>query len=127
MAGGRMVRALGTTHPIRKSSRSAPAASAKNTAAAERPVAIDLFAGAGGLSLGVEQAGFDVVAAVEFDPIHAAIHRLNFPTDGSAVRECGGRHWERVAPSGRNWPSHHRFVGWRPALPRVQPDGASGA
>ncbi len=44
-----------------------------------RPIAIDLFSGAGGLSLGFEQAGFDVVAAVEVDPIHAAIHKFNFP------------------------------------------------
>ncbi len=45
----------------------------------DRPVAIDLFAGAGGMSLGFEQAGFRVAAAVEVDPIHAAVHAYNFP------------------------------------------------
>jgi DNA (cytosine-5)-methyltransferase 1 len=44
-----------------------------------RPVAVDLFAGAGGLSLGLEQAGFDVAAVVEYDPVHAAVHKFNFP------------------------------------------------
>lgn len=44
-----------------------------------RPLAVDLFAGAGGLSLGLEQAGFDVVAAAEYDPVHAATHEFNFP------------------------------------------------
>lgn len=44
-----------------------------------RPIGVDLFAGAGGLSLGFEQAGFDVVAAVEIDPIHCAVHKFNFP------------------------------------------------
>src|SRR4051794_25855030 len=44
-----------------------------------RPIAVDLFSGAGGLSLGLEQAGFDVVAAVEYDPVHAATHEYNFP------------------------------------------------
>jgi DNA (cytosine-5)-methyltransferase 1 len=44
-----------------------------------RPLAVDLFAGAGGMSLGFEQAGFDVCAAVEIDPIHCAVHKFNFP------------------------------------------------
>lgn len=44
-----------------------------------RPTAVDLFSGAGGMSLGFEQAGFDVIAAVELDPVHAAVHHFNFP------------------------------------------------
>lgn len=44
-----------------------------------RPIAVDLFAGAGGMTLGFEQAGFDVPASVEIDPIHCATHEFNFP------------------------------------------------
>lgn len=44
-----------------------------------RPVGVDLFAGAGGMSLGFEQAGFEVAAAVEIDPVHCAVHKFNFP------------------------------------------------
>jgi len=51
-----------------------------------RPTVVDLFAGAGGMSLGFEQAGFDVVAAVELDPIHAATHHYNFPLTATLAR-----------------------------------------
>ena len=53
------------------------------------------------MSLGFEQAGFDVVAAVEIDPIHAAVHKFNFPNcttlcrdvsklSGDEIREAAG-------------------------------------
>jgi DNA (cytosine-5)-methyltransferase 1 len=69
--------------------------------AARRPIGVDLFAGAGGLSLGFEQAGFDVAAAVEIDPIHCAVHEFNFPncavvcadaskTTAKKIREAAG-------------------------------------
>ena len=45
----------------------------------KRPIAVDLFAGAGGMTLGFEQAGFDVLASVEIDPVHCATHQFNFP------------------------------------------------
>ena len=52
----------------------------------KKPIGVDLFAGAGGLSLGFQQAGFDVVAAVEYDPIHAATHEFNFPNCATICR-----------------------------------------
>lgn len=41
--------------------------------------AVDLFCGAGGLSEGLRQAGFDVIAAADHDPDACATYRLNFP------------------------------------------------
>lgn len=67
----RPIPCLGFRRVIRNGSR--------NGANRRRPVAIDLFAGAGGLSLGLEQAGFDVLACVEYDPVHCAVHEFNFP------------------------------------------------
>ncbi|MBI3452618.1 MAG: DNA cytosine methyltransferase, partial [Rhodospirillales bacterium] len=60
---------------------------------AYRPIVVDLFAGAGGLSLGFEQAGFDIAAAIDIDPIHCAVHEFNFPNCKSicsSVTELSG-------------------------------------
>jgi DNA (cytosine-5)-methyltransferase 1 len=51
-----------------------------------RPKVVDLFCGAGGLSLGFEQAGFDVVLGVDQDGHHVATHERNFPY---GVSHCG--------------------------------------
>jgi DNA (cytosine-5)-methyltransferase 1 len=44
-----------------------------------RPLAVDLFSGGGGLSLGLEQAGFRVILAVDDDARAVETHQHNFP------------------------------------------------
>ena len=78
------------------------------TAGRARPVGVDLFAGAGGMSLGFEAAGFDIAAAVDIDPIHCATHAFNFPRcatvcrsvvdiDGADIRSAAGTGDEDIA------------------------------
>jgi len=43
------------------------------------PNFIDLFSGAGGMTLGFENAGYRAVASAEIDPVASATHERNFP------------------------------------------------
>lgn len=45
----------------------------------DAPIAVDLFCGAGGLSLGLEEAGCTVALAVDTDERALETHRANFP------------------------------------------------
>lgn len=54
--------------------------------ASRKPVAVELFAGGGGLGEGFTRAGFDVAVAVELDRAAAQTYRLNHP--GTVVLEA---------------------------------------
>ena len=69
------------------------------------PRILNVFAGAGGLALGFEQAGFAVAAAIEPDPVHAATFKRNFaktpvhcgPVDAATLKSLGERDFDVVA------------------------------
>ena len=46
----------------------------------KRFTCIDLFSGCGGFSLGLERAGFAVLAAIDFNQEAVSIFRKNFPS-----------------------------------------------
>lgn len=81
--------------------------------ASRRPVAVDLFCGAGGMSLGFEQAGFDVLAAVDHDPVHLAVHSYNFPLAAVVCSDIEITSTETIHSAIRKgWASHARDGEW---------------
>lgn len=77
-----------------------------------RPVAVDLFSGAGGLSLGLEQAGFDVLAAVEYDPVHCAVHEFNFPMTEIVCADASKLTSERLEAAAWEGARRHGLLNW---------------
>lgn len=72
------------------------------------PIAIDLFCGAGGMSLGFERAGFRLAAAVDASKVGANVHEKNFPNvtiicedmknlTGATIRRKAGLGREKIA------------------------------
>lgn len=57
--------------------------------------AIDIFSGAGGLSAGLRSAGWEVVAAVEFDKWAARTHHANFPESETIQADIRSIDWRR--------------------------------
>ncbi len=68
----------------------------------------------GGFSLGIEQAGFDVLVAVESDPVHACAYKFNFPLTevicadvakltASTIRQAAFKGWDAHNKTGTLW------------------------
>lgn len=64
-----------------------------------RPTCIDLFAGAGGLSLGLKMAGWRTLVASDYDAQACATYRRNF--EGVEVREGDVRHVDWTSFNGK--------------------------
>lgn len=65
-------------------------------------IGIDLFSGAGGMSLGAAQAGIDVVLAVESDPHAAKTYQANYPATtmlNSDIRQISSRKIKSLVPT----------------------------
>lgn len=61
-----------------------------------QPIGIDLFCGAGGMSLGFDQAGFDVVAGVDVDPLNVYTYSKNFPRGKSVQADISNLSGRRL-------------------------------
>lgn len=66
-------------HPVSPAASDLDAIRAYTAASRSRPTAVDLFCGAGGLSLGLTRAGFDVLAAADSDEWAMRTHDANLP------------------------------------------------
>jgi len=66
-----------------------PSASSAEQAGVNRrqPTCLDLFCGCGGFSLGMERAGFKVLASIDFNPEAIETFKANFSTDTLALRK----------------------------------------
>ena len=68
-----------------------------------RPSAIDLFCGVGGMSLGFEAAGFDLVSAIDISQINIQSYQQNFPTTDTFAADiselCGSEILSRTNSS----------------------------
>ncbi|MDR1111098.1 MAG: DNA cytosine methyltransferase [Deltaproteobacteria bacterium] len=66
-------------------------------------VAVDLFCGGGGLTVGLKNAGFNVVAAVEMEPAAASTFQVNHPETTlfyQDIRYVSGRDLLKQSPTG---------------------------
>ncbi|MBV9794283.1 MAG: DNA cytosine methyltransferase [Actinobacteria bacterium] len=78
-----------------------------------RPVAIELFSGAGGMSLGFEAAGFETLVAIDNNPIHVATHEWNFQLTRSVCADIETLSAEDILTSAKDhWSKRYPDESW---------------
>jgi DNA (cytosine-5)-methyltransferase 1 len=76
----------------------------KNPNKSSKPTAIDVFAGGGGLTVGLKKAGFNVVAAVEKERNAYETYKANHPevkVFHDDVRNIGSKKFRATSPTGK--------------------------
>jgi DNA (cytosine-5)-methyltransferase 1 len=70
--------------------------------------------------LGLEQAGFDVVSSVEYDPVHATTHAYNFPLTDVLCDDAAQLSEDKLRSSiQRGWSNHNPGIEWDGAVDLV--------
>jgi DNA (cytosine-5)-methyltransferase 1 len=86
-----------------------PATSQQHSA----PIAIELFSGAGGMSLGFEAAGFNCLVAIDNNPIHVATHQWNFPDSWSLCADVNSLTAEDILVAAKTqWTNRFPLESW---------------
>jgi DNA (cytosine-5)-methyltransferase 1 len=76
-------------------------------------IAIELFSGAGGMSLGFEAAGFDILVAIDNNPIHVATHQWNFPNTKALCADVGSLSTEDILTAAKTrWAEQFPASSW---------------
>lgn len=65
----------------------------------KRPIGIDVFCGAGGMSLGFEQAGVDVMLGIDYDSIHLETFSVNYPDSETICKDVAKLSGEEIRQS----------------------------
>jgi DNA (cytosine-5)-methyltransferase 1 len=69
------------------------------------PTATDLFAGGGGSSEGLAQAGYRIVVAANHEPVAVATHRLNHPDTDHRTKDLSEVDWRTFPTTDVLWAS----------------------
>ncbi len=108
------------SHAVQTAAFANPATTSKTgDVMPNRPTAVHLYSGVGGMSLGFEQAGFNIAAAVDIEKNNVETHKRNFPNCNSWQADLSLASGEQIQERNQNRRRHGLTSLTGRAVPRV--------